>query len=131
MERQETIHVRLQIGSDDGSRFAEFWNDEHHAGNLPEGVAGPAEFRKAKRPLGGLGLAVPPEVIIAFLKGLATAAGSGLGALLWKKLQQYFSKQPAPQPASQIIVIVLPERRVEITVEQLLSSPPPNELTRL
>jgi hypothetical protein len=40
----------LQIGSDDGSRFAEFWNGEHHPGNLPEGVGGTAEFRQAKRP---------------------------------------------------------------------------------
>jgi hypothetical protein len=131
MEPQEAIHVHLHIGADHGSRFAEFWNGEHHAGNLPEGAAGTAEFRHAKRPLGGLGLAVPPEVVIAFLKGVGTAAGSGVGALLWKKLQEYFSSQPPPQPASQTIVIVLPERTVETTMEQLLSSPPPEELRRL
>ena len=85
----------------------------------------------AKSPLGGLGLAVPPEVVIAFLKGLATASGTGLGALLWKKLQEYFSRQPPPLPASQTIVIVLPERRVETSVDELMTSLPPDELTRL
>lgn len=126
MQPEEIIHVHLQIGSHDGSRFAEFWNSERHQ----EGAAGAAEFRQAKRPMGGLGLAVPPEVVIAFLKGLATAAGSGVGALVWKKLQEYFSKQPPSQPDSQIIVILLPGRRVETTVGRLLSSPPPDEMTR-
>ena len=131
MDSQETIHVQLQIGSDLGSRFADFWNAERDAGGLPAGLVGTAEFRQAERPLGGLGLAVPPEVVIAFLKGLATASGAGVGALLWKKLQEYFSRQPPPEPSSQTIVIVLPERRIETTVELLLSSAPPDELKRL
>jgi hypothetical protein len=131
MHPEEIIHVHLQIGSEDGSRFADFWNRERQEGSLPEGAAVAAEFRLAKRPMGGLGLAVPPEVVIAFLKGLATAAGSGFGALVWKKLQEYFSKQPPPRPDSQTIVIVLAGRRVETTVGRLLSSPPPDEMTRL
>ena len=130
MDPQDAVHVRLQIGAD-GSKFAEFWNDERVQGKVPADLVESAEFHTEKRPLGGLGLAVPPEVVIAFLKGLAAAAGSGIGALLWKKLQEYFSKEPPPQPASKTIVIVLPERNLETTVERLLSSPPPEELERL
>jgi hypothetical protein len=69
--------------------------------------------------------------VIAFLKGAATASGAGLGAVLWKKLQEFFTRQPAPAPLSQTIVIVLAERRVETSVDRLLTSPPPDELTRL
>jgi len=131
MDSQQTIHVHLQIGPDFGSGFADFWNREQHAAGSPSDVAVTAEFRQAKKPLGGLGLAVPPEVVIAFLKGFVTASGAGLGALLWKKLQEYFGRQPSPPPASQTIVIVLPEHRIETTVDLLLTSPPPDQLTRL
>src|SRR5262245_20972940 len=80
MEPQETIHVRLQIGSGDGSRFAEFWNNERHAGNLPEDVAATAEFRQAKRPLGGLGLAVPPRSRDRLAEGLGNRCGVRSGS---------------------------------------------------
>src|SRR6516225_3253560 len=84
-------------------------------------------------PVGDVASAV--ENALAAYSGTAAApreyfdqTGSGSASL--EKLQEYFSRQPPP-PASQTILIVLLERRVETSVDRLLTLPPPDELTRL
>jgi hypothetical protein len=112
------VEIHLQLGNSAGREFEKFWNDEIAAGRMA--VDAKAEFRPAVRHPGGLGLTIPPEVIIAFIKGAAEAIGAGVGKLLWEKLKEFFQK-PQPQPS-------LYPQNAKIVIGELVIVFNPNEM---
>jgi hypothetical protein len=102
MNQKTEIH--LQLGGSTNKEFELFWNEEVSKGRIPEGLE--AKFQTGKRPPGGLGLAAPPEVIIAFVIGFAGAIGAGVGSLLWRKLKEFFESRSSPSVPKNAVIII-------------------------
>jgi hypothetical protein len=104
----DELEIRLRLGKETGEKFAAWWNEElSKQKDVPPDVnPQPAVFRPQQRVAGGLGLAIPPEVYLAFAKGVATGVGTGVGAFLWAKLKAFFQQeQSKPAPAKGDILL--------------------------
>jgi hypothetical protein len=129
------------MGSETGKKFRSYWDTEVLGANAaPEKRA---RFVDEQRPSGGLGLALPAEVMLIphyiaelaqtelgheVLKTAGAAAGTAVAKFLWKKLRAFFSPSSGairPQPASVVIIV----NRTEIIFDpQHMEDTPPASL---
>lgn len=104
------LEIRLQLGEVAGKDFENFWNQEVAEGRIPPEMN--AQFFHAKRPVGGLALSIPPEVVIAFFTGLVGSLGTELGKLLWRKLKEFFEKKESSQLPRKVVILIGDSRNV-------------------
>jgi hypothetical protein len=98
---EQTIKIRL--GYNASKEFTEYWNEAVQSGEIPADFQ--ATFKEGGKPPAGLGFPIPPEMLMAFGKGVATGIGTGLGALIWNKLKSFFEAKPQFKQTTGVIKI--------------------------
>ncbi|KPL04172.1 MAG: hypothetical protein AMJ73_04500 [candidate division Zixibacteria bacterium SM1_73] len=113
--------IKLQLGSKAGQEFAKFLEKEIKAGRISKEYQ--VQFKTGGRAAGGLGLAIPPEVIIAFASGITGAMASEIGKTLWSKIREFLGKKQDIIPQTESVIIVQNEQFV-FNPKQMDEEPP-------
>jgi hypothetical protein len=122
----ETVKVRLRLGPDRTEEFAQFWNNEVEKDAALSASATSAVFRPSVTASGGLGLSVPPEILLGLLSGAAGALGKGAVELLWEKLKLFFrSRKPGElETLSGPVLIIVGGKKFVFDSREMPDAPP-------
>jgi|GEM_PF-6815365 len=107
--------VRIQGNENFLRNFSEYLEKEQKKD--PRLTAISTEMKSSQKAPGGLGLAVPPELLLSFGTAVATAIGTSAGKLIWEKLKAFISS--TPNTSKETIVIQVEKQKVSINLNSL------------
>ena len=90
MAQQETVRI-VDLTRADAEDLASYLHQELTAAGLHDEVE--LSVITEKRTPRGLAAPIPPELLMAFAKGVAAALGGGVGKLLFSKLRQWAKRK--------------------------------------
>jgi hypothetical protein len=86
--------IRIQVGKV-VEKLVDHWSASTTVDEC-EGVT--VSYSLGSTPKGGLALAIPPEVVLAFAKDFAEEIGKAAGKLVWDRLRAFFLANPSDAP---------------------------------
>jgi hypothetical protein len=126
----QEVTIRLRLNDELTKELATYWEEEVTANRAPPGLQ--VAYRPAARPRGGLGLTLPPELLLTvspelwiefakeFVGGAGGAIGAGLGGFLWAKIKEFLDHKSL----SGSVKLSINEERLTLDPAALPNEPP-------